>query len=271
MRIFFGRAHIKVITLVVACTFLCFSHLVGSASSSFYYFNPDSSQSNFSHLKQVMDSVLLHADSPLAFQAFARIGDFDRKVREETPRFIFLPSWHINEGDNAEKYEPFLAPTRQGATTYRKVLLVAAGSNLTMQDLFQETIAMTPMGSAGQEILNKAIFKAHGLDCKQLNFITTAKDSDALFALALHQVNAALVSADNLESIAEINPRIMASVKPLAVSEPIPLPIMCYAKNFVPKAEVEKIKNIFINGKQNSHAVKIMEMLQIDGWRPIEK
>lgn len=240
------------------------------SGSSFFYFNPDSPQSNMSRLKEAMDSLLTFAKIPLSFQPFTRMTDFDRQVRDAAPDFLLLPQWYLKQDGNGQRYAPLLAPVRKGNTTYRKVLLVARDSSLTVEELAKETIAMTPVGAAGLEDLNAVLFTRNGLDAGRLNFITTTKDSDALFALALHQVKAALVSEDNLAHFGAINPRILETVKELAVSDPISLPLLCYNRQAADPAAVEKIKKLFLNGKVDGTTAKIMEMLQIDAWQEID-
>lgn len=160
-----------------------------------------------------------------------------------------------------------MTPVCQGETHYQKVLLVGADSDLTPSKLVGPTIAMTPVGPAGMTMLNEAIFKDNGLDGNSLNFITTTKDSDALFALALGQVKAALISQDNLERIGKINPNILKTVKILAVSSPIPLPVLCYAEGALTPSELEKLRNSLLAGKTDKNTSQLMELLNIDAWQ----
>lgn len=255
--------------LLILLLLICVPFRSGGATSPshFLYFNPDSIHNNLSGLKEAMDTFLSASGFAFSFQPFARFHDFDREVRSETSSFLFLPEWYLHQDGNAKRFKPFLIPVRQGSTTYRKVLLVASDSSLTAEKLAGTTIAMTPAGQAGLAVLDEAIFKRLGLRGKDLNFITTAKDSDAIFALALRQVNAALVSQDNLEHIGSINPRLLKTVKILAVSGPLPLPVLCYAHGAVSTGEVERMRKVLLAGKDGGKAARIMEMLQIDAWR----
>lgn len=233
----------------------------------FLYFNPDSIQNNLSGLKEAMDSFLSASGFAFSFQPFARFHDFDREARSDSSAFLFMPEWYLHQDGNDKRFKPFLIPVRQGTTTYRKVLLVAADSTLTTEKLAGTTIAMTPVGQSGLAVLDEAIFKRIGLRGKELNFITTAKDSDALFALALRQVKAALVSQDSLDHIGNINPRLLKTVKILAASDPLPLPVLCYVHGAVPAKEVERMRKVLLAGKDGGKAARVMEMLQIDAWR----
>jgi hypothetical protein len=243
--------------------------LTGSAASAhFFYFNPDSAQSNLSGLKQSMDTYLTAEGFTFSFQPFTRFRDFDRQVKEVNPALIFLPEWYLKQDGNDKKFKPFMIPVHKKVTTYRKVLLVTADSALTTAKLTGATMAMTPVGSAGMTMLNEAIFKANGINPDTLNVITTAKDSDALFALTLGQVNAALISEENLNSIGAINPQILKTVKTLAVSTPIPLPVLCYAEGAVAGADLDKLRKSLLAGKSNKDTARLMELLDIDAWQP---
>lgn len=256
--------------LLALLSLLCLPHLTGSAASAhFFYFNPDSAHSNLSGLKQAIDTYLTDEGCLFSFQPFTRFKDFDRQVKEGRPSLIFLPEWYLRQDGNAMKFIPFMVPVHNGATTYRKVLLVAADSDLTADKLTSVSIAMTSVGSAGMTMLNDAIFKDNGLDSNTLNFITTAKDSDALFALTLGQVKAALVSEDNLKKVGSINKKILQTVKQLAISKPIPLPVLCYADGVIKptNADLDKLRKKLLAGKQDKNTAQIMELLDIDAWQ----
>lgn len=254
---------------LLALLFLFFApQLTGSAASAhFFYFNPDSGHSNLSALKLMMDTFLAAEGCSFSFQPFTRFRDFDRQVKEAHPSLVFLPEWYLKQDGNDKKFKPFMIPVHKSATTYRKVLLVGADSPLTTDKLARVTMAMTPVGSAGMTMLNEAIFKGNGINPETLNLITTAKDSDALFALTLGQVEAALISEDNLQSIGAINPQILKTVKTIAVSQPISLPVLCYAEGAVASADLDKLRKSLLAGKNNKDTAQLMELLDIDAWQ----
>lgn len=263
-----AKQHCRNLAGLIILVLLAIPHVTGSAASvHFFYFNPDSGVNNFASLKSRMDSFLSSHGLAFSFQPFARFQDFDHQVKKHNPSLIFLPDWYLKQDGNAKKFKPFMVPVHQGVTYYRKVLLVGADSDLTISKLAGPTIAMTPVGPAGMTMLNEAIFRKHGLDGNTLNFITTTKDSDALFALALGQVKAALISEDNLQRISKINPNILKTVKTLTVSAPIPLPILCYAEGGLSSQDLEKIRTTLLAGKQDKSTAQLMEMLNIDDWQ----
>lgn len=227
------------ITAAVPCT-SAFSRL------ELYYFNPDSMQSNLSRLKAEMDILFSRADIPVSFQAFARLTDFDRNIREKQPAYLFLPSWYFSQHKDQLDVRPFLLPSRKGENHYSKILLVANNSGLSLKNIKKHTLAMTSIGPQKEDILNAILFKELGIDAADLNTIIVPKDTDALFALSLGQVDMALVVKDNLESIGKINPRITQAVKPIAETKPIPMPIFCFYTDKVSEKDVEDFKRVFL-------------------------
>ena len=238
----------------------------GAESKKFYYFNPDSSQSNLARLKKEMERFLNKKDLVLNFQPFAKYHDFHREMEAELPAFVFLPDWYYQQNKKNSKLQPLLQPLRKGLATYRKILLTTQDSTLTLQGLSNKMLAMTTMGNEAPDALNRLFFNTFKIKLDSLNIIATPKDSDALFALAVRQVDAALVSENNLQRIGKINPRILQIVRPLAESQPIPMPILCRGNGKVLDEKVMKLKKIFLEAKYSDDSADLMEMLQIDAW-----
>ncbi len=235
-------------------------------NKNFYYFNPDSSQSNLARLKQEMERFLKKNDLHLNFQPFAKYHDFHRELAQNIPAFVFLPEWYFRQNKKNAGFKPLLQSVRNGQTTYRKVLLTSQDSILTLQELHNKTLAMTTMGQNEAELLDTLIFNKNKIQSSSLNIIATPKDSDALFALAVRQVDVALVSENNLQKIGKINPRILQIVRSLAKSQPIPLPILCAGNRNVSQDNIMNFKKIFLEAIRSDDSANLMEMLQIDAW-----
>lgn len=259
---------------MIGIVFMAFMVAAAPARPAFsrlelYYFNPDSLQSNLSRLKAEMDTLFLRAEIPISFQAFARLTDFDRNIREKQPAYMFLPSWYFSLNKDQLDIHPFLLPLRRGENHYSKILLVAKNSGLTLKNITKHTLAMTSIGPQKEDILNSILFKELGIDAADLNTIIVPKDTDALFALSLGQVDMALVVKDNLDSIGKINPRITQAVKPIAETKPIPMPIFCFYREKASKDDVEAFKNVFVQSTHKGIRHNMMEMLNIDEWQAI--
>ena len=165
---------------------------------NFYYFNPDSPQSNLNLLKQEMDRFFDHNQYPVTFQPFAHFLDFDKGIKQDHPDFLFLPKWYVTEYGEKLNIRPILTPVRDGSISYQKVMLTATGSLFHAERLTNQSLAMTSMGS-DSEVSLREIFKSQGFAAQDINIVQVPKDSDALFALILGQVDLALVTRSNLE------------------------------------------------------------------------
>ena len=93
------------------------------------------------------------------------------------------------------------------------------------------------------------------------------KDTDAIFAVALGQVDSALVASFNLSKLQQINPRLTAAVYTAAESKPILLPVLCYIKGTISQGDLQLIKQQFMHAAQPEQK-SLLEILHIDAWRP---
>lgn len=232
-----------------------------------YFFNPDSAQSNLSRLKLEMEILFDRSGYPVSFQAFSYQTDFDAKIEEQQPKFLFAPEWYIKKYGRRLKIKPFLVPVYKGATTYRMVLLVVKNSQLTLDSLENLTLAMTSMGPDSRTFLNHVLFPKHFEKTCPFHPVIVPKSADALFALFLGHVDSALVAKEHLETFKKMMPRIVGGVRPLVLSKPIPMPMLCYSEELAAPKEVEIFKTVFIGEKNKGIRNKLSELLQIDEWQ----
>ncbi len=234
-----------------------------------FYYNPDSPQSNLSRLKRSMDNFLSRAEFPITFQPFAHLVDFESQLKGKPPAFVFVPQWYLKKYGVNLRLRPLLIPIRNGEPSYRKVLLGTKRADLNFDQTSHPTLAMTSMGPDGETILDAILFSARGVSAGKINAIIVPKDSDALFALALGQVDMALVVKENLDLIAKINPNILQSVCPLLESAAIPMPVLCFTEGVASTTDIQRLKELFLGSKARENLSIIMEMLQINEWQAV--
>ena len=248
---------------------LCGPVCADSHPAELLYYNPDSPQSNLSRLKRAMDEFLSEAGFPFKFQPFAHLMDFENQVRIKTPAFVFVPQWYLKKYGAKLRLRPLLLPMRNGKPTYRKVLLGTSRTRQNFNQIPHATVAMTSMGPDGDTLLDAILFSPHSWTSGKINTIIVPKDTDALFALALGQVDMALVAKENLNMIARINPNILQSVRPLLESEAIPMPVLCFAEGVASDSAIRNLKDLFLDSKARESLLIIMEMLQINEWQSV--
>lgn len=235
----------------------------------FYYFNPDSPQSNLSLLKQAMDQLLTKLDQPITFQPFAHLIDFEREVKRSEPSFLFIPDWYVRENGSLLRLHRFLAAERNGQTHYYKQLITKKDAPFDLATLHNRSLAMTTLGKSGHTALNQLLFADLPQPTQNLNIMTVPKDADAIFAVALGQIDMALVSDESINYLRNVNPQIIISLHTIKQSKPIVMPVLCYLPGKSTVEQRGKLKQQLIHATQAKRHT-IMEMLHITGWRTDE-
>ncbi|MBU0995440.1 MAG: PhnD/SsuA/transferrin family substrate-binding protein [Proteobacteria bacterium] len=264
MKLYLRSKH----TIALLLAILAIVGFTASDKIDFYYFFPDSSQNNLGNLKKEMDTFFNNKNVVIGFQPFLRFSDFMHKIKENMPEFILAPEWLLKQYADELSLKPFLVPSRNGSTSYTKILMVKKDSGIDLKNMKDKTLALTSMGPMSDDILNDILFSEKNVDACSVKKIKVSKDSDAIFALALGQVDMALVVRDNLEKIERIYPKIVSNLIPLLESKPLSMPVLCYFEKNVSLESVEKMRNLFISKENTKEFSEIGNMLQIDKWIP---
>lgn len=235
----------------------------------FFFYHPDSVQNNLSYLKSSMDSFFADTGIAVQFQPFAHLADFDSSIRTQKPAFQWVPEWYVEKYGEKLGLRPFLVTIHNGKSTYRKVLACNKRKRLDIADLSGRTLAMTSMGPDKEKILDRILFAPNNASSDRLSIVEVPKDSDALLALVLGQVDFALVSEDNLQELSRLSAAVKRNVVQLKKTKPISMPYMCYLEGAVNKEEVLKIKELFLRPDLKKSRMGVKEALQIDAWQPV--
>ena len=233
----------------------------------FYYFNPDSVQSNFSLLTKGFGDFLKKAELKVSFQAFTQKVDFDRRIKDQKPALVLVPFWYYEKYGETLGLTPLLTSLESGKPNYTKILLVRKTEPFTVEELKGRTVAMTTMGPDTEELLAKNFFGVQGLDFSTMNIIITPKDADALYSLALGQVDAALVGQATLSIVGSANRRVLEGIQEVMVSSPVPMPMLCVMPGTMDESEITRLKQVFMEGGRQAIMPNYMKMLNINGWQ----
>jgi len=121
---------------------------------------------------------------------------------------------------------PLLIPLNQNKPSYTKVLLKHSG-DVNNTTLSGKTLAVTSMGPDTEKQLALFFNNGRSFDFAASHIIITPKDADALYALALGQVDMAVVGKNTMDVVRAVNRRIVDVVAEVAPSHPVPMPILC--------------------------------------------
>lgn len=253
--------------LALLISLLYSGNLAHSATTiDFFYFFPDSTQSNFSFLKQNVDEFFNEAKFDIQFQAFTHEVDFDRLVRERKPGMVMVPAWYYEHHGKALALKPLVTSLRQEHAVYHKALLSRKNDPASGVQIDGKTIAVTNMGPDTGQQLNH-YFSEHKIDFTWSNIVVTPKDADAFYALVLGQVDAAVVGVQTIQVVGHTNPRLEKMVHKIALSEPIPMPILCITGGVLDAKQVNEIKLLLLRSGKQSPLPPFMQMLHISGWK----
>lgn len=232
-----------------------------------FYFNPDSVQFNFSLLKKEVDQFFQSSDFEIRFQAFSHQADFDRLLMERRPALVLIPAWYFAQHGKDLALTPLLTPLNNGQPSYSKVLLVRSTALAKETDIAGKTVAATTMGPQTSEQLGIFFSNGHRVDFSTSHLITTPKDADALFALVLGQVDMAVVGKETIREVGGSNQKILAAVKEIIPSKPMPLPLLCITNGSMKQEEIERLRRTLVEGGNRKPRPSFMTMLQYDGWQ----
>lgn len=232
----------------------------------FYYFNPDSTQSNLRQLKSNMDIALQKNDIQASFQPFTRFTDFDQQIRKNRPALLYVPHWYFKRYGDELGLRPLLYSWRNGKSSYQKRLITHIRSKKKLDALSDTTLAMTPMGSDGRAVLDKLVYSSRNKKAKNFSIIEVPRDADAVFAVALGQVDSALVSGSILKLLEKRNPKLTSSIRVIAETQPITLPILCYLEGSITDEKLELLRQQLQQNTQYKDR-NIPIILGIDTWK----
>lgn len=184
--------------------------------------------------------------------------------------FLFVPDWYFREHHNEYNLVPLLRPQKDGGGTYRKVLLARKQSDIRISDLTEHSLAMTAWGSQPADLLKLVFPQQENHRLENMQIIQTSKDADALFAVALNQVDAALVSESTYQQFASINKNLTRNLQIITRSEPLALPVLCYVKDRASHEEVSELQNMLMK-TDVERSFSMSTLLQFDGWVEVDE
>lgn len=232
-----------------------------------YYYFPDSPQGNIPRLKSEMETFFAKAGFPITFQAFTHLADLEMQLQREPPDFLLIPEAYIVSFGQQLPIKPLLIPRREGSSSYKKVLLQSGKNNFATSDLKGRSLAMTQTVPDKTSLLAKLSTGGRDFDYRQVSVITIPKDADAIFALALGQVDLALVSTINLELVCQLSPQLRSGLKIIEGSVEISMPVLCSVEKRVTAAQIARLQKILLSEMSTPKEKIILGMLHIDGWK----
>ncbi len=238
--------HVKRLILVVLAVIP--SLLIADRTAGdegFFYFDPDTKLHDFELLKVRFQEYLPES---YTFQPFLRLDDFLDEVRMRHPRFMILTSTVTGELATGLTAVPLLVPETGGSTVYRKKLLMR-GDGAPLRVVAATMVIEMP----GQS--------------DDWSWVIVSKDLDALLAVALGQVDAAIVDFGSIALLRSINPGALAR---LSVGDDTGLLLnapLCYVRETASNSEIDTIRKHFLRMHEEPVGRELLLLLGYDRWR----
>lgn len=210
----------------------------------FFYFDPDTRLHDFELLKIRFQEFLPDAYS---FQPFLRMDDLLEELPARRPQFIILTAERTGELASGNTAVPLLVPESGGSNAYRKKLLMrreAKGIQL---------VAGTRKIDMGEE-------------CRDWSWVLVAKDLDALLAVALGQVDAAIVDPGSIDLLRSINPSALGKLAVGDDTKPIYHSPLCFIRELASEGEVDAVRRRFLSMHEQPGGRELLMLLGFDRW-----
>lgn len=255
------RFNVSCFFALIAILFLLSAQIQASSKyTSIYYFFPDSPSSNLSLLKGRVEALFSETALSIDFQPFARLSDLNQQMQKQPPDFLISPPWYATKD---KKLKVLLKSYRKDSSNYSKLLISHASNNMNDLSFVGKSLAVTVMGyeaSSAVDVFEYEKLKSFNAE----NIIEVVKDIDAIFAVALKQVDMAIVSQSTVDKLRKINPRIIAAIQVVAVSKPLSMPVLLHRETDRFQEKTVELTRFMKKLKKNN---VFEELLLIDEWR----
>lgn len=233
-------------------------------TASLYFFSPDWRPADLGPLAAAFEAALRDDDRPVSFQGFTRYEDFERQVAEKHPDFVLAPAWMEQSRlfASCPRLAVLARASRNGRGTYRKALMSRSDVD-SVDDLAHGTIAAT-VHSTGDGSPS-AVLAAFHLAPDQAKVVAVPKDVDALLALSFSQVDAALVTSAQYESLAARSPAEAEALRVLAFSPDVPMPPV-FACDAADPAELDRVRDRLASLRGSPDGLRVLGLLGFDSF-----
>lgn len=227
-----------------------------------YFFSPDWRPPDLGKLAASVEQALDAGGLTVSFQAFTRYEDFERQVVEKPPVFMIAPAWL--DGPAGRRLGLSLTaiahPLRHGKSTYRKALMTRPGID-SIDELARGSVAATlySMGDGSPQ----AVLGAFHLGGDSAKVVPVPKDVDALLALSFGQVDAALVTSEQYEVLAQTSPIEAERLRVLAFSPEVKLPPV-FACGGADEALRRRLRDLLVKLQEVPDGATVLQLLGFD-------
>ena len=269
------KKNLSFLSLLVGCIIILFVFMLVQAQDKtrIVLYNPDLTFGNIetftASISSYLDASSNSNQDPLSLDFFRHNDDLENYIREQNPGFGILNSWYYINNKGRFNAKPMLIASKDDKTYYHKIIVVHKDSDIKqLDDLKGKTLALASSGKQDYPYLDKVIFKGQLNSKASLMIMPVSKDMDALLALVMKQVDAALVTPGSYELLKEASPAYVEGIESFYTSPPIPMPILCTIKPNIQQETINHVQDVFLEMDIDPMGQETLRLLQIDEWIP---
>ncbi len=227
-----------------------------------YHHDPDHSSRNPGRFQAVLNAALRSIDPELAFKSFRRQLDLEEEIARVRPAYLIVGSAWLQSNRKRLDLRKILVPSLRGQSTFTRVLVTRTKTVDSKQ--------LSGLSVAANSLENKSSFRHSfgglGLKPGQLRVVRVTKDVDALMALALDQVDLALVRPESIQRIGRVNPNVSKGLRTLMTSPPISLaPLVSFGAQ--PAEQSQRLRRGLETLSTTPLGRRALRMLGVDAWK----
>jgi hypothetical protein len=266
---------VKIILLFLLFSYVMSGNIIAKEPATIFFYNPDANIENLELLVRTFSAYFQDELSDFKMQPFVNVETLVNISLQRSPGFLIIPYWNYkllskDQAFASAKVEGVLTPMSSSSLYFKKLVLIGANSPFSDVSSLEGRIASTSLGLQSVDFLDEFLFKER-VEFSNLQFTWTRKDMDSLLALRFNQVQIAIINDKTYDETKESQPQMVAGMKILEESEPIPEVVLVKLGNNVDDETGSQMNNLFLNMHNSDNGKAILNLLGYEKWLEFSK
>ena len=249
--------------LALAISFCAFAKPCSAAERRILLYDPDNSYGDILDVSAAFKHFLDGTAGGWTFQTVTDRSDFETLAAQPESHFAIVSSGYLHAGPKI-KLTPLLVPAAHGDPYYHKLLL--GRENTTQETLSGHSIAATAVFESNSAQSRAIVAELSKQGIANPVLVGVPKDVDALMALHLKQVDAALVTLGSIDVLRRVNPQAVAAFHVIFETKKISRAPLCTIGTNAPSDEQALLRQEFAKMGKTAPGRVLMQRMEFDAW-----
>ena len=258
------RLPLTAVILVVFCScFALFGQAKGVELQEIVLLSPEISVARLGELQNSWKNLA----NDYSLKPFTRFDDFAAAANGNP---LITPQMYIKALGNENDYIPLMTMLRESRTKSQTILLTKKGKVGDDGSLAGMTIAVAAPAAIARDLVMQQMLKNYEGELENCNIIGVNKESDAFFALAFGQVDAALILSDVSQLLSTLSPGLANNIVTLYQTEVLYTSQLWISSSLCDSGCRQKIKDLFLAFPNEPAGRDILRLMNCRGWQTVE-